>query len=42
MMDKKNKIAMSAYGIAITAILVGSFFAVSIVQQAAAQRNATR
>lgn len=39
-MDNKNKIAMSAYGIGIAAILVGSFFAVSIGQQAA-QGNAT-
>ncbi|MGB7955850.1 MAG: hypothetical protein WCF23_17895 [Candidatus Nitrosopolaris sp.] len=36
-MDKKNKITMSAYGIAIAAMLVGSFFAVSIVQQVIAQ-----
>ena len=40
-MDKKNKITMSAYGIAIAAMLVGSFFAVSIVQQVIAQGNAT-
>ena len=40
-MDKKNKITMSAYGMIIAAILVGSFFAVSIVQQAIAQGNAT-
>ena len=32
---------MSAYGIAIAAMLVGSFFAVSIVQQVIAQGNAT-
>jgi hypothetical protein len=40
-MDKKNKITMSAYGIAIAAMLVGSFFAFSIVQQVIAQGNAT-
>ena len=32
---------MSAYGIAIAAMLVGAFFAVSIVQQVIAQGNAT-
>jgi hypothetical protein len=40
-MDKKNKITMSAYRMVIAAILVGSFFAVSIVQQAIAQGNTT-